>query len=1147
MIEFRQNFYFASKIILFIFRSPPEGDKTQFHRATSTRFSSRQASLVSRRPVAMDKVVAEEEEERQLLWRSSSESMVSLTLGRVLTSLLSARPKKLRDAASRFSPELRSFPTGSLDESLLFLYKFVKDSAERKERLDQILVPMFEHSLRSRESRHCGQILILLDWLVQDEFLFQYFIESLADIISRKEDRYVSLGWCTLVRGLLECESAINQYLLDGLRRKYYVILEMLCPCISHLSSIIRKGSSLQDGYELPSRLSISAADCFLALTEALTRKDEIVSNQKSYVDLDVSSCSSAAAADEGTVGIPKMELEPKNLLSYHLEELVNVVQLLFAWSRKSRSLHSRGLEGVLKWLLDIKKHSGCSQNEADLNIMKTQELLLSSCWKHYSKLLHLEDHRFSQHHKAWLEQYLSGIQSCAERCSYRHEEYDEGRAETRKFFLNCLCLLLGRLVGKRFETTVLEYGSQIFQVLLPQLNCADEEVIHGIVCIFKETIFKLSCSNESSLVEKEQFDALLPLLLQLLDERDGTARAAVTLIAEYCSINSENHCVKEVIDRLACGNTMQRRNAIDVICELISISSKTASGLPHLKWEDIANGLLRCLSDGDCKIRELASDSLSNMEPAIVLPRLVRILYTSDRTLQSSARKAFIGMLRSHKQKCEVIFMLLDCLSNLNSSLEITKTTGEKLGESNLEADQVLRLTPEWSDSVEDWKTLVGSLIDKMFSEPSNAVLVRFLSYISEHLADAKDMVLHHILLCMQGQKEVDKSLLALRDTSNSASYDAERMQKSLFERLSPLLILRILPLRVFDDLNSSILYGQLLNQDSVHANAGAGIIDDGCVAALLLKRAFSNIEFEDVRKLAAELCGRLYPLVLLPIIRFHLEDAACHQDILKIKACLFSVCTSLVVRGRDPSFDPVMLEIIKFLEEVLRWPSLDGDDVSKAQHGCIDCLALMICGELQSPESFSDFDLRKITFSRGKGKTVSCSVLSHVICQLIANEVESTSGFSNEPPVLPFRLCMANVLISVCQKTAEGGKKSFSQKAIPVLIHSIEAIRDAEIRAACIQVLFSAVYHLKSAVLPYSSDLLKLSLKYLEEGTEKERMAAAKLVASLMASEDAILVSISGGLVEARSVLLTLSRSDPSKVVRETCKKLVVCISSS
>lgn len=44
-----------------------------------------------------------------------------------------------------------------------------------------------------------------------------------------------------------------------------------------------------------------------------------------------------------------------------------------------------------------------------------------------------------------------------------------------------------------------------------------------------------------------------------------------------------------------------------------------------------------------------------------------------------------------------------------------------------------------------------------------------------------------------------------------------------------------------------------------------------------------------------------------------------------------------------------------------------------------------------------------------------------------------------------------------------------------------------DPDIGAACIQFLFSAVYHLKSAVLPYSSDLLKLALKFLGKESEK------------------------------------------------------------
>lgn len=37
-----------------------------------------------------------------------------------------------------------------------------------------------------------------------------------------------------------------------------------------------------------------------------------------------------------------------------------------------------------------------------------------------------------------------------------------------------------------------------------------------------------------------------------------------------------------------------------------------------------------------------------------------------------------------------------------------------------------------------------------------------------------------------------------------------------------------------------------------------------------------------------------------------------------------------------------------------------------------------------------------------------------------------------------LSFRLCMANVLISACQKISGAGKKSFVRKVLPRVIHS-------------------------------------------------------------------------------------------------------------
>ena len=47
----------------------------------------------------------------------------------------------------------------------------------------------------------------------------------------------------------------------------------------------------------------------------------------------------------------------------------------------------------------------------AGSRMLKTGVLLLSSCWKHYGLLMHLEDYKFPQHYKELVYKYLSGIQ----------------------------------------------------------------------------------------------------------------------------------------------------------------------------------------------------------------------------------------------------------------------------------------------------------------------------------------------------------------------------------------------------------------------------------------------------------------------------------------------------------------------------------------------------------------------------------------------------------------------------------------------------------------------------------------------------------------------------------------------------------------
>ncbi|XP_044468283.1 uncharacterized protein LOC123197869 isoform X1 [Mangifera indica] len=1091
-----------------------------------------------------------EQEEQQLLWKSTSEpeSMITVTLGRVMSTLLSAHPKKLHDSISRLSPQQKTTSLGSIDESLWFLYKYVRDVVHREETLDEVLVPMIEHSLRSKGSKHGDQALILLNWLFKDEHLFQVLAMNLSNIIMRKDDRYISLGWCILVRSLLENGSTMDQHFLNGISAKYDALLKILCSCIPQLSYVVCKGSNMQNGFELPSRLSVSAADCFISLTEALTKKPKVSSDsQKS---------SNSKASDRPVIFMPsaseEKKVEPTNefselsnvdkgfLLWDYLEDLAVLVQRLLAWNRKSRPLHAKGLEKVLKWLEELKELYCGIQDEAGSKNFKSGPLLLSSCWKHYSMLLHLEDHKFSKHCKELLDQYLSGIQYYIDSHSERHTDGKDGGVETRKFFLNCICLLLGRLDIKKFEVMMMEYGTQMSHVLLSQLHCHDEDVIDAVVCIFKAALFRQNHSSGSRFTDTRQMDSLLPLLLHLLDERDGAARAVVMLIAEYCSISADGHCLKEVLERFTSGNIIQRRNAVDVISELISISSQTDSTNSHLAWQDIANHLLERLGDEESVIREQASNLLPMIDPSLVLPTLVRLVYSSDDKVQSSASAACIGLLKYHNQNFEVISMLLDCLSNISQSPEIAVNTAEG---SKVDSDRVLKLIPLWSKSVQDWKSLIVLLIDKMYAEPSNAIIVRFLSYISEHLAEAADLVLSCVLSQMRGQKMIDESI-SKWECGNFTSEESMEMQQSLFERLCPLLIIKLLPLRVFDDINSYTMYGQCLNKETFHEEID--IIAHQCVAAFLLNRAFSKFEFVDVRKLAAELCGRIHPQVLLPIARTQLESAAGSQDILKIKACLFSVCTSLVIRGKDSIKHPAILAIRKMLEAIMLWPSSAGDEVYKAQHGCIDCLALIICADLQSPELKSG----------NPGDTVTRnSVLTSVIYHIINDKNEVISSFKlgcencalEEPASLSFRLCMINVLISACQKITDSGRKAFAERSLPLLIHSVEGIMDPEIRAACIQFLFSAVYHLKSIVIPYSSDLLKLSLKFIGKGSEQEKMAGVKLMTCLLAGDDEMLETLSEVLVDARSELSSLSSTDPSlNHLRKLSEKLLACMNS-
>ncbi|CAN0899283.1 hypothetical protein LINGRAHAP2_LOCUS20190 [Linum grandiflorum] len=439
------------------------------------------------------------EEEKPLIWKSEwlLESNVSVTLGRAMSSLLVARPRKLQASLSGLSPDSSSkrllysitflivvmfcnferpefnlsdsVDVGSLEEQLLFLHKYVEDAAGRNEKLDDVLIPIIQNSLENKGLGRGGQALLLVNWLFQDAFVFQAVAMNLADIIKTKDDRFISLGWCILVRNLVEYENFMDRYSLYEFERggtSCFLILyldETFSPLFGNapLSDIRR-----QDGFELPSRLSVAAADCILAVSKALTKKEtpNVARHPRAPQFTDSAENKGKQTFESSEVSSSKISY----LLWDQIDILIALSQKLLVWNRKSRAIHSKGVELVLKWLQGIKQRYSDIQDEA--GTLTSGTLLLSSCWKHYGGLLYWEDHNLSQKYEELLDQYVSGLQYYMENQAEDHAENTSSGLETRKFFLHCLCLLLGRLDCKRFESLMSEHWVQISRILLLQL-----------------------------------------------------------------------------------------------------------------------------------------------------------------------------------------------------------------------------------------------------------------------------------------------------------------------------------------------------------------------------------------------------------------------------------------------------------------------------------------------------------------------------------------------------------------------------------------------------------------------------------------------------------------------------------------------------
>lgn len=75
--------------------------------------------------------------------------------------------------------------------------------------------------------------------------------------------------------------------------------------------------------------------------------------------------------------------------------------------------------------------------------------------------------------------------------------------------------------------------------------------------------------------------------------------------------------------------------------------------------------------------------------------------------------------------------------------------------------------------------------------------------------------------LIHSQFCSRIDESFLSRWECRTYTSDEYEEMQRTLFEHLCPLLIIKMLPMKTFDDLDSSIMYGHLIQNTMLGINS--------------------------------------------------------------------------------------------------------------------------------------------------------------------------------------------------------------------------------------------------------------------------------------------------------------------------------------
>ena len=407
---------------------------------------------------------------------------------------------------------------------------------------------------------------------------------------------------------------------------------------------------------------------------------------------------------------------------------------------------------------------------------------------------------------------------------------------------------------------------------------------------------------------------------------------------------------------------------------------------------------------------------------------------------------------------------------------------------------------------------SLIDSLLQVVESAPSDPVLIFAMNKLSQMriIQKASPYFITRVTNTISNQSKLNQNQLN---------------QDFIFNRINPLLLLKTLPICVWSD----------DNQDPQ-------VLDHLC--NLLFDRMTGEFEFDDVRKLSAELCARLpfyqvFDRVIKELsvsaycVPFHfaincnIQEAVTKSNFLIIKVFLFCICNLVLIRGENIIANQLYSRYVPLLFQLLQVP-YSHKELEKVQMGCIDCMALTIKSGFQ------------YQFSQQKDEQQQQEqpiIISNLIQQIITNINSGTDSF---------RICMINTCTSACKYLALKELLILVRYVIQPLYKIVMMMANISypVQCASLQSLMHMSVKIGTAIHPYSNDLLHATLHALKSPSDMVRLSGLKLLSALLVARDDMIVEYASLFMQVQKQLHSISLMDTHAQVRQLAHQLVKLI---